>query len=60
MLYLSTDLSVDTQQSYISCDSRNPFIEDTKEDNFSLTDRVVDQLTFMSSQRNNSKFIYLY
>ena len=36
--------------------SPNPFLEDLNEIEHSLSDLVVDRLTFLTSQRNNSMF----
>ena len=49
-------LLVEKQRPSVMYGSQNPFLDDTEEEDHSLSDIVVDQLTFLTSQRSKSKF----
>ena len=53
-------LLIENQRPTFTCDARNPFIEDAEEEDHSLSDIVVDRLTFLTSQRNASKYIHVF
>ncbi|XP_065060078.1 RAB6A-GEF complex partner protein 2-like [Rhopilema esculentum] len=54
---ISTEgLLVDMKKSADTRESRNPFLEDLSEIEHSLSDLVVDRLTFLTSQRNNNVY----
>ena len=55
--FSSEGLLVDKQELTATCSSRNPFLDDIESEDHSLCDVLVDRLTFLTSQRNKSKYL---
>lgn len=52
-------LAIENQNPHVPCESLNPFLDDIVEEDHSLSDILVDRLTYLTSQRNNSKYIII-
>ena len=49
-------LLIEKQGPTVTSSSRNPFLDDSEEEDSSLSDVVVDRLTFLTSQRSKSEY----